>query len=117
MMSKLKLFISQPMQNKSPEEISTEKQKCIDYFQELITKLNKIFNEPVDFEIINSYIEEQPSSDVQSSELWYLGKSLELLSTADIIVFAKGWRKARGCRIEYKCAEDYKITILECTGV
>lgn len=41
--------------------------------------------------------------------LWYLGKSLELLSTADIAYFAPGWNEARGCRIENQCAKEYGI--------
>lgn len=41
--------------------------------------------------------------------LWYLGKSIELLSTADVAYFLKGWNTARGCRIEYMCANDYGI--------
>ena len=43
----------------------------------------------------------------------FLGKSLELLSTADIAYFAKGWENARGCRIENTCAIEYGITVIE----
>jgi hypothetical protein len=43
----------------------------------------------------------------------FLGKSLELLSTADIAYFAKGWENARGCRIENTCAIEYGIAVIE----
>ena len=54
--------------------------------------------------VIDSFIQGAP---VDAKPLWYLGKSLELLSTADIAYFAKGWEEARGCRIEHECAEEY----------
>lgn len=111
-----KVFVSQPMRNKTEAEILEEKEKCIAYFRNLIVKLNGIFNESLEFEVINSYIEEQPSADVTNNGLWYLGKSLQLLSMADIVIFAKGWRKARGCRIERKCAETYGVTIIDYAG-
>lgn len=111
-----KLFISQPMKDKTQAEILEEREKCVAYFRNLITKLNKIFKDSLDFEVINSFIEEEPSSNVQAPGLWYLGESLKLMSNADVVVFAKGWRKARGCRLERKCAEDYGITIIDYAG-
>lgn len=41
--------------------------------------------------------------------LFNLGRSIQLLSEADIAYFAPGWSKARGCRIEYMSAFDYGI--------
>ena len=38
-----------------------------------------------------------------------LGKSIELLSTADLAYFAKGWETARGCIIEHSCAVAYMV--------
>lgn len=33
-----------------------------------------------------------------------------MLSQADVAYFVKGWRTARGCLIEFKCAKEYGIT-------
>ena len=111
-----KIFISQPMQDKSKVEILEERDKCVAYVQNLVTKLNSIFGSSDKVEVINSYFEDGPTSDVTNSGLWYLGKSLQLMATADIVVFAKGWRKARGCKIERKCAQDYNMTIIDYPG-
>lgn len=46
------------------------------------------------------------------SPLWYLGRSLELMSSADIVYFAKGWKKYRGCRVEHLAAREYDIKIM-----
>lgn len=96
-----KLFISQPMKGKSDEDILAERQKAIKSAEEKI-------GEPV--EVIDSFFQEAP---VDAKPLWFLGKSLELLSTADIAYFAKGWEDARGCRIENRCAIEYGIEVIE----
>lgn len=99
-----KLFISQPMNGKSNEEIKSVRELAIKSAQELL-------GEKV--EVIDSFFENAPHD---AKPLWYLGKSLELLATADIAYFAEGWSMARGCKIEHKCAVDYGITCIEAPG-
>lgn len=95
----MKIFISQPMKNLSEREIRHNREKAIE-------KIKNLYGS--DVEIIDSYI------SGEGTPLWYLSKSIELLSTADVAYFLKGWNTARGCRIEYMCAENYGIgTYLE----
>ena len=90
----MKVFISQPMKGLSEKEIKSNREKAI-------RKIKSLYGN--DAEIIDSFIEGEGNS------LWFLGKSIELLSTADAAYFLKGWNKARGCRIEYMCASNYGI--------
>ena len=60
-------------------------------------------------EVIDSFFKDAP---VGTKPLWYLAKCLELLSTADVAYFAKGWEDARGCRIENTCAIEYGIELV-----
>ena len=64
----------------------------------------KMIGEPV--EVIDSFFQNAPTD---AKPLWFLGKSLELLSGADVAYFAPGWEEARGCRIEHDCAIAYEI--------
>lgn len=96
-----KLFISQPMAGKTDEEIFAERERAIKAAEELL-------REPV--EVIDSFFQSAP---VGAKPLWFLGKSLELLSGADIAYFAKDWQKARGCKIEHECAVEYGISRIE----
>lgn len=96
-----KLFISQPMRGKTDEEILAERKKSIE-------SAERNLGEPV--EVIDSFFQNAPAD---ARPLWFLGKSLELLSTADIAYFAKGWEDARGCRIENQCAIEYGIEVIE----
>ena len=98
-----KLFISQPMKGKTDEEILKEREKAI-------ASAKRNFVEDEEIEVIDSFFQSAPAD---ARPLWFLGKSLELLSTADIAYFAKGWENARGCRIENACAIEYGIDVIE----
>ena len=98
----MRVFISQPMKNKTNEEILTEREKAIKYIKENLRDEDKV-------EIVDSFFQDAPHD---AKPLWFLGKSLELLSTADMVYFCKDWEKARGCRIEHECAEEYGIPII-----
>ena len=96
-----KVFISQPMYGKSNEEIIKDRERIINLLKE------NYANEEI--EIIDSFFMDAP---IYANPLWFLGKSIMLLSIADIVVFAKGWRSARGCKIEFKCAKEYGISYI-----
>ena len=98
-----KLFISQPMKGKTDEEILKEREKAI-------ASAKRNFVEDEEIEVIDSFFQSAPAD---ARPLWFLGKSLELLSTADIAYFAKGWENARGCRFENTCAIEYGIDVIE----
>jgi hypothetical protein len=93
-----KVFISQPMRGKSDEEILTERKKL----EELAARSAQ----GEDITILDSFFK-----DFDGNALAFLGKSISLLSEADIAVFGRGWEDARGCKIEHKCCKDYGIAV------
>lgn len=100
-----KVFISQPMNGKSEEEILKER-------EDAMIKLMGIYPDK-ELEIIDSYIEEEPDEDVKFDGAWYLGVSILLLSCADVAYFIKGWDDARGCLLEHDVAVAYGIPTVE----
>lgn len=92
-----KVFISQPMRDKTNEEILAVR-------NEAKAEIENALKEKV--EVIDSFFQNAPH---EAKPLWFLGKSLELLSTADVAYFAEGWQDYRGCRIEHTCAQEYGI--------
>lgn len=95
----MKIFISQPMNGLSEDEIKRARLNIEQRVKQLFGNVD----------IINSFYLERGLKP-----LFNLGRSIQLLSEADIAYFAPGWSKARGCRIEYMCAENYGIgTYLE----
>lgn len=95
-----KLFISQPMKDKTDEEILEVREQVIKLATEFLGE---------EVEVIDSFFKNAP---IDARPLWFLGKSLELLSTADAVYFAKGWENYRGCKIEHECAVAYGIEII-----
>ena len=99
-----KLFISQPMRGLTDIEILKVR-------LEIKNRAEKTIGEPVD--LIDSFIKDYPGEINKSIPVWYLGKSIQLLSQADIAYFGGDWRNARGCKIEHEVARTYGITIIE----
>lgn len=97
----MKVFISQPMRDKTDEQIKEERAKAV-------SRIKEKYNE--DVEIIDSFFENAPHN---AKPLWFLGKSLELLAHADVAYFCKDWEKYRGCKIEHTCAKEYGIKVME----
>ncbi len=95
------VFISQPMRGKTGEEIRAEREKAVE-------AVKAVVNDEV--EVLDSYFDD---FDVDGNPLEYLAKSIALLAKADVAYFAKGWKDARGCRIEHICAVEYAIDSIE----
>lgn len=95
----MKVFISQPMRNRTQEDIMAERKVIIEKLNNMhIDVIDTIFNEniPMDF----------------NEGVYYLGKSVLKMAEADAIFMCEGWNEARGCRIERQVAQDYGIKIL-----
>ena len=99
-----KLFISQPMRGLTDEGILKAR-------EEIRLRAEKTIGESV--ELIDSFIVDYPGEINRQVPVWYLGKSIQLLSQADIAYFGGDWRKARGCRIEHEVAKEYGIDRIE----
>ena len=100
-----KVFISQPMKGKTDEEILREREQAVREAEKYL-KENGMQEE---VQVIDSFFQSAP---VGARPLWFLGKSLELLSTADLVYFAKDWEKARGCRIVHMGVVQYELQII-----
>lgn len=94
-----KLFISQPMRDKTQEEILKERNAAIQAAKDALGD---------EIEVIESYFPEYNPSN-GCIPLKYLSKAIELLADADIAYFCNGWESARGCKIEHACAVEYNI--------
>lgn len=98
----MKVFISQPMVDKTDEEIKRERNLAIKRIEE------RYPGEQI--EIIDSFFEGAPHD---AKPLWFLGKSIQLLSTADLAYFIGDWRRYRGCKAENYLAKEYGIQTME----
>lgn len=102
-----KAMLSQPMGGKTDEEIVATRERAIKFL------------ESKGYEIVNTlFTDEWYSQDAMRKRgvvqipLCCLAKSLENMSLCHVAYFAKGWEKARGCRIEHEAAVAYGLEII-----
>ncbi len=92
-------FISQPMANKSHEEIKETRQ--------LAENDLKIYG----YTVVDSLLY-TPIETTKHKSLRCLAESLSLMSKCDTVYFCKGWKQARGCKIEHEAAKAYGLEII-----
>lgn len=94
-----KLFISCPMKGRTEENIRKSMEK--------MHKIAEVIFEQK-LEVLPSYIEDNPPENAQQS-VWFLGKSIQLLSEADFFI-GVDWNECfKGCTIERNVAMEYGI--------
>ncbi len=89
-----------PMKSKSTEQVQVEMGKVFEYIKKKLPQA----------ELIESIIEGADKGIALKGDdiaVWYLGKSLQMLSEADIVFFVNDWRDYRGCSTERMVAEKY----------
>lgn len=99
------VFISQPMSGRTDAEIRRARDDAFARVAGMFAEGGETCRE------VPSYM--GPKAVEQMSPLELLGKSIELMAHADVAVFAPGWWKARGCRIEHDCAKQYGLNVIE----
>lgn len=100
----IKVFISQPMKNKTNDEILKERECIKSLAAGLLSKRDGVKKGNIAF--INSF-----QKDKKGKPLCLLGESLKMLSEADIAFFPENYHQYRGCDIEHKCAKEYGIRV------
>ena len=103
-----KAMLSQPMAGKTNEEIVATREKAINALEEKR------------YEVVNTLFTDEWYSKEAMAErgvvqipLCFLAKSLENMSLCHAAYFCKGWKNARGCRIEHEAAVAYGLEILD----
>lgn len=96
----MKVFISQPMKDKTFDEIEIERNSMIHvigcvYPDEEIEVIDSLFSD-----------EDVPEGETVGA-LWFLGESIKAMDKADIVIMGFNWQHARGCQIEHEIAVDY----------
>ena len=102
-----KAMLSQPMANKTQEEIIAARERAIAAL------------EARGYEVVNTLFtnewyskESMEKRGVVNIPLCFLAKSLENMSLCHAAYFCKGWEQPRGCRIEHDVAKAYGLEII-----
>lgn len=94
-----KLFVSVPMAGRDETTIKNDIQK--------MKKIAEVY-EGEELELIDTFISASAPADCNGG-IWYLYKSLELLSKADVFIGIENDEQWRGCHIESETAKAYGL--------
>lgn len=101
---KRRVFISQPMNGISEQRIALHRAEAE---KDIVNMLG--WGEVV---FVNSMIDDEPPEGANSG-IWYLGRSLIILSMCDAVYFCPNWQMYKGCCIEHDVAIKYGLQILK----
>ena len=97
-----KVFISQPMRGKTDEEILEERRRL----KELL--IQNFGDTPI--EVLDTFFPNlEIPDDVKHPKIYYLSKSIEMLSKADILLMADDWERYHGCIFERDIFRTYNF--------
>lgn len=98
-------MISQPMGGKTDQEILEARERAANALLEMgYVVANTLFSD--------EWAKNAGIGDDANRPLWFLAKSLEVMSRCNAVYFCKGWEKARGCDIEHDAAVLYGLKVI-----
>jgi Asp-tRNA(Asn)/Glu-tRNA(Gln) amidotransferase A subunit family amidase len=90
-----KAIISQPMRDKTEEQVRSEREQTVKMLEER------------GYEVVDIVFPD--FTNMGNIPLKYLARSIEFIADVDFVCFISGWENARGCKIEHQCCVDYGI--------
>lgn len=106
----IKIFYSQPMHDKTEDEIKDKIDRLDNYIYGILMYGGFKQEDIERVEIIDNFNHE--GLDADAGRLKHLGASIQLMEDADLVIFDKDWDKARGCKVELNIAEEYMLHYL-----
>lgn len=108
---KVRVFISQPMNGLTNEEILGRRIELIEKFKSFVNPNKTRSTRSMDsFEFIDSF--NKDNDIVAKGRIAMLGHSISLMADADLVIAANGAESSSGCICELTVAEQYGIFVL-----
>lgn len=98
------VFISQPMRNRTADEINEEREIVIEW-------VHRLYDDVYNVNVLDTYFKNEFVPD-EINRCYYLGKSIMVLAEANVAVFVDGWEEMRGCVIEHDVCKQYEIPVI-----
>lgn len=103
----MKAMIIQPMSGKTDKEI-------IEVHKKVINVLEKSGYEVVDTLFTDEFYKDENLRNIGIVQIpvYFISKSLQMMSYCDAVYLCKGWRDVRGCIIEHEVAKAYGLKLI-----
>lgn len=100
-------MISQPMAGLTDKQIEETRDRNIE-------RLIKEGYEPINTWFKYEWYDRERilEREIVHIPLAFLAKSVEHMAQVEVVLFCKGWEKARGCKIEHNIAKEYGLSVI-----
>ena len=107
-MKKIHVFISQPMNGLKLRDINERREVMVQTIAREIEKSSNLTYK-VDFDIEVDNPVTRKGKPIGAGRVWYLGQAISDMDKSDVVIFdTDAMANARGCKIEYFVATEYK---------
>jgi len=104
-MDEIKLFISQPMSNRTTDEILAQRMIIVRKFINTYPQYT--------FELLDNYLIENAVYDqMKVPDLAYFGTSIVVMAQADVVLFSSDFTTSDGCRMEHALAYNHHMKVI-----
>ena len=110
----MKIFVSQPMNGKSREEIESVFQEAV---YDIRTRLSGLTSDPIEILSTRNYVLPKNLARGRNERIACLSHAIEVMSRADIVYFCEGAEMSAGCASEHAIAKIYGLTIMRPEGL
>ena len=110
----MKVFISQPMHERTQEEIEQVYQTAA---ADVRARLTPHTTEPIELLSTRNYILPKQLQNGRNQRIAYLSHSIQVMSMADAVYFCEGAENSAGCASEHAIAKIYGIPIMRPEGL
>ena len=110
----MKIFVSQPMNGKTKEEIEQVYQQAA---ADIRRRIAPMTNDPIEILSTRNYILPRQLQQGRNERIAYLSHSVQVMSMADVVYFCEGAETSPGCASEHAIAKIYGLTIMRPEGL
>ena len=102
-----RVMISQPMSGLTDDEITQTQNRAYQHLRD------------IGYDVVNTLFLDYPSDEdlkvsrgIIQPHIFYLSNAVREMSKCDAVYFVKGWKDARGCKIEHEIAREYGLELI-----
>ena len=107
----LKVFLSHEMSGLDEEYVVERRNKIAEVVEMYINAFTSYNPSGEHIEIIDNY--HHYDAPENAGRLWHLGRSIQQMEEADLVVFISHWSNSKGCKVEKFLCKVYKIPYIK----
>ena len=105
--SVVRIFVAGPIGWLETEEIQKARDEALRVAKE---RIRNEMGEEAEIEVLDSTF---GAAEGKHPAVYFIGRAIQEMSKADIVLFPKGWEDFKTCRFEFKVAFRYRLKVMD----